>query len=104
MKFTLSWLKDHLETEATVDQIAEALTDLGLEVEEVVDPAAKLETNVPVKHEAQLPLPVHSSPNHIKEEAEAKTCFMDLCGDASALSRALNSVLEVGVPSTHPRM
>ncbi|WGT49050.1 phenylalanine--tRNA ligase subunit beta [Thioclava nitratireducens] len=44
MKFTLSWLKDHLETEATVDQIAEALTDLGLEVEEVVDPAAKLET------------------------------------------------------------
>ena len=35
-------------------------------------PTAKLETNVPVKHEGQLPLPVHSSPNHIKEEAEAK--------------------------------
>ncbi|MBD3805262.1 MAG: phenylalanine--tRNA ligase subunit beta, partial [Thioclava sp.] len=44
MKFTLSWLKDHLETDATVDQIAEALTDLGLEVEEVVNPASKLET------------------------------------------------------------
>ena len=42
MKFTLSWLKDHLDTTATVEQIAETLTDLGLEVEEVTDPAAKL--------------------------------------------------------------
>ncbi|WP_415183334.1 phenylalanine--tRNA ligase subunit beta [Phaeovulum sp.] len=42
MKFTLSWLKDHLETEATLDQITYALTDLGLEVEEVVNPAARL--------------------------------------------------------------
>ena len=33
-----------LETDATVDQIAEALTDLGLEVEEVVNPADKLKT------------------------------------------------------------
>jgi phenylalanyl-tRNA synthetase beta chain len=42
MKFTLSWLKDHLETDATLDQITEALTDLGLEVEEVIDPAQTL--------------------------------------------------------------
>ena len=42
MKFTLSWLKDYLETDASLDEIAEALTDLGLEVEELVDPAATL--------------------------------------------------------------
>jgi phenylalanyl-tRNA synthetase beta chain len=42
MKFTLSWLKDHLDTTASVDEIAEALTDLGLEVEEIVNPAARL--------------------------------------------------------------
>ena len=42
MKFTLSWLKHHLETDASVDQIAEALNDLGLEVEGVENPAAKL--------------------------------------------------------------
>ena len=30
MKFTLSWLKEHLDTTANVDEIAEALTDLGL--------------------------------------------------------------------------
>ncbi|MEO1492714.1 MAG: phenylalanine--tRNA ligase subunit beta [Pseudomonadota bacterium] len=42
MKFTLSWLKEHLETEASLDEITEALTDLGLEVEGVEDPAARL--------------------------------------------------------------
>lgn len=42
MKFTLSWLKDHLETTASLDEILYALTDLGLEVEGVVNPVAKL--------------------------------------------------------------
>ena len=42
MKFTLSWLKDHLETEASVEDICETLTDLGLEVEGVEDRGAKL--------------------------------------------------------------
>ena len=42
MKFTMSWLKDHLETTASVDQIVAAMTMAGLEVEGVEDPAAKL--------------------------------------------------------------
>jgi phenylalanyl-tRNA synthetase beta chain len=42
MKFTLSWLKDHLETTATIAEVAEAMTMAGLEVEYVTDPAAKL--------------------------------------------------------------
>ena len=42
MKFTLSWLKDHLETDATPPQLAATLTAIGLEVEGVIDPAAKL--------------------------------------------------------------
>ena len=42
MKFTLSWLHDHLETDAGLDEIVEALTDLGLEVEEVTNPAERL--------------------------------------------------------------
>lgn len=43
MKFTLSWLKEHLDTTASLDAITEALTDLGLEVEGVTDPAGKLQ-------------------------------------------------------------
>src|SRR5215472_14619744 len=42
MKFTLSWLKTHLDTEASVAEVAEAMTMAGLEVEQVEDPAAKL--------------------------------------------------------------
>ena len=42
MKFTLSWLKDHLDTTASLDEIVAALTNIGLEVEGVTDPAAKL--------------------------------------------------------------
>ena len=42
MKFTLSWLKQHLDTTASVDEITYALTDLGLEVEGVEDRGAKL--------------------------------------------------------------
>jgi phenylalanyl-tRNA synthetase beta chain len=42
MKFTLSWLKEHLATDATVDHVVDAMTMAGLEVEHVENPAAKL--------------------------------------------------------------
>ncbi len=42
MKFTLSWLKDHLETTATLDEIVSAMTMAGLEVESVENPAERL--------------------------------------------------------------
>ena len=42
MKFTLSWLKDHLDTTASVQQIVDAMTMAGLEVEDVHDPAEAL--------------------------------------------------------------
>ncbi len=42
MKFTFSWLKDHLDTEATLDEVCEALTMLGLEVDGVEDRARDL--------------------------------------------------------------
>jgi phenylalanyl-tRNA synthetase beta chain len=42
MKFTLSWLKDHLDTTTTATEIAEKLTDIGLEVESVEDAGARL--------------------------------------------------------------
>ena len=42
MKFTLSWLKHHLETDASIAEIEYALTDLGLEVEGIENPAEGL--------------------------------------------------------------
>ena len=42
MKFTLSWLKDHLETNASVEEIAEKLTAIGLEIEDISNPGDAL--------------------------------------------------------------
>jgi phenylalanyl-tRNA synthetase beta chain len=41
VKFTLSWLKDHLDTDASLAEVVEKLTMIGLEVEHVDDPAEK---------------------------------------------------------------
>lgn len=43
MKFTFSWLKQFLDTSASVTEIAESLTAIGLEVEEIIDKAADLQ-------------------------------------------------------------
>ncbi len=42
MKFTLSWLKEHLDTTATLSEIKAKLDQIGLEVESIDDPSAKL--------------------------------------------------------------
>ncbi len=42
MKFTLSWLKSHLQTDASLDQITDTLTQIGLELEEITDPGSSL--------------------------------------------------------------
>src|SRR5271166_5405877 len=41
MKFTLSWLLDHLDTSASLAEIVDTLTRVGLEVESVEDPSRK---------------------------------------------------------------
>jgi phenylalanyl-tRNA synthetase beta chain len=43
MKFTLSWLKEHLDTDAPLERLIDTLTAIGLEVEGVDNPAAKLD-------------------------------------------------------------
>ncbi|MGX6960021.1 MAG: phenylalanine--tRNA ligase subunit beta [Rickettsia endosymbiont of Pentastiridius leporinus] len=43
MKFTLSWLQQFLNTLTSVTEIAESLTAIGLEVEEVIDKSAELQ-------------------------------------------------------------
>jgi phenylalanyl-tRNA synthetase beta chain len=43
MKFTLSWLEEHLDTTATLAELRDGLTGLGLEVEAITNPAETLE-------------------------------------------------------------
>ncbi|MDR2777576.1 MAG: phenylalanine--tRNA ligase subunit beta [Rickettsiales bacterium] len=42
MKFTLSWLKEYLETVASLDEICDTLNRIGLEVEDVIDRSREL--------------------------------------------------------------
>ena len=42
MKFSLSWLKTHLHTEASIETLSDALTALGLEVESIDHPGEAL--------------------------------------------------------------
>ena len=42
MKFTLSWLKDHLDTDEPIEKLADRLTMIGLEVEHIEDRAKLL--------------------------------------------------------------
>jgi phenylalanyl-tRNA synthetase beta chain len=42
MKFSLNWLKVHLETDATIEQVADCLNRIGLEVEGIENPAEAL--------------------------------------------------------------
>ena len=46
MKFTLNWLKDHLDTSKNLDTIAETLTNIGLEIENVEAEHSK-QSNIP---------------------------------------------------------
>ncbi|MEC7831054.1 MAG: hypothetical protein VX812_04735, partial [Pseudomonadota bacterium] len=49
MKFTFSWLKDYLETNMTLNEVASDLTEIGLEVEEITNPKEDLKDFVIAK-------------------------------------------------------
>jgi len=74
MKFTLSWLKDHLETDAPIDAITDQLTALGLELEELHDPAAAFKPFVVGE--------VVSCEQH-PDADRLRVCIVDTGGDAT---------------------
>ena len=73
MKFTLSWLKDHLDTSAPLAEIVETLTRVGLEVESVEDPSAKYKGFVVARVIEAKPHP---------NADRLKVCLVDAGGEA----------------------
>lgn len=57
MKFTLNWLKDHLETNATLEVISQQLTAIGLEVESITNHAETLKDFVVAEIQEAVPHP-----------------------------------------------
>lgn len=72
MKFTLSWLKEHLDTTANAEEIAAKLTSIGLEVEAIEDAGARLKGLV-VGH-------VLSAEKHPNAD-KLKLCMVDIGSD-----------------------
>ncbi|MGV3492052.1 MAG: phenylalanine--tRNA ligase subunit beta [Devosia sp.] len=84
MKFTLDWLKEHLDTTASIDEISKALTMVGLEVEEIVDPAEKLRPFVTVLIVEAKPHPNSDHLNVCKVDAGTGTLIDVVCGAPNA--------------------
>ena len=108
MKFTLSWLKEHLDTNASVAEIAETLTKIGLEVEEVYNPADQLKGFVTARVES---FEMHPDSDHLhvltvndgKEKLQvvcgAPNCRNNMTGifaPVGTLIPAFGEVLKVG--------
>jgi phenylalanyl-tRNA synthetase beta chain len=74
MKFTLSWLKEHLDTDEPVEKLADKLTMIGLEVEHIEDKAKALKPFTIAK--------VISAEQHPNAD-RLRVCMVDTGGDAA---------------------
>jgi phenylalanyl-tRNA synthetase beta chain len=85
MKFTLSWLKEYLETSATLEEICTKLTSIGLEVESIEDKAKIL---APFAVAKILEAKPHENSTKLKicqvAVAESPTPLQIICGAANA--------------------
>ncbi|WP_347938739.1 phenylalanine--tRNA ligase subunit beta [Rickettsia oklahomensis] len=96
MKFTLSWLKQFLDTSVSVAEIAEALTAIGLEVEEVIDKAVELQ-KFEVAH--IINVKPHPSANKLKLcNVETKNGVLQIvCGASNARAGIKVVLANIGI-------
>ncbi len=97
MKFTLSWLKDYLETDAALDVIGETLTQIGLEVEEISNPADALRDFVIVDVMSAEPHP-DADKLRVCQVTDGTTTSQIVCGAHNARA-GMKAVL--GRPGTY---
>lgn len=91
MKFTYSWLKKYLDTNATVDEMSDTLTKIGIEVEEVINPADSLKDFIIADVKT-----VENHPNsdhlHVLSVWDGKQTLQIVCG-APNVRAGMKSVL-----------
>jgi phenylalanyl-tRNA synthetase beta chain len=84
MKFTLSWLKEHLETEADLATIVDTLTKVGLEVEGVENPAERLAPFVVAEILTAAPHPQADKLQVLTVDAGTGEAIQVVCGAPNA--------------------
>lgn len=95
MRFTLSWLKDYLDTNATVDEISAKLTDIGLEIEEIIDPMAAIANLKVVSVDECVDHP-NSDHLHILKVNTGKEVLQIVCGAPNARAGMKGILARVG--------
>lgn len=95
MKFTLSWLKEHLDTDASVEKIAETLTQIGLEVEEVINPFDNMEGFVTAKVEEVEDHP-DSDHLHVLKVNDGNQILQIVCGAPNVKKGMVGILAHVG--------
>lgn len=96
MKFTLSWLKEHLDTTASVKEIEETLTKIGLEVEEVINPAEALQGFVTAEI-AECSMHPDSDHLHLLTVSDGSKNYQVVCGAPNAKKGLKGIFSPVGV-------
>ncbi len=83
MKFTLRWLKDYLETDASLHEISTRLTAIGLEVESLTDPSEKLKDFIVAEIKTAQPHP-NASKLQVCSVFDGKDTRQIVCGALNA--------------------
>ncbi len=96
MRFTLSWLKEHLETEASLAEIADKLTMIGLEIEEVVDRSRGLEAFVAARVLEAKPHP-NADRLRVCKVDDGSQVFDVVCGAPNARSGMIGVFATAGM-------
>lgn len=84
MKFTLSWLKEHLDTDVEVGEVVRTLTAIGLEVEGVENPAEKLAPFVVAEVLTAAPHPQADKLQVLTVDAGSGEAIQVVCGAPNA--------------------
>ena len=96
MKLTLSWLKEHLDTTADLKTIVETLTKIGLEVEEVYNPAEALKGFITARAE-NVRMHPDSDHLHLLEANTGKEKLQVVCGAPNMKEGLIGIFAPVGV-------
>ena len=96
MKFTYSWLKKYLDTTATVKEVSDTLTKIGIEVEEIINPADALKDFIiaDIKTVANHP---NSDHLHILSVWTGKETLQVVCGAPNVYAGMKSVLAQVGV-------
>lgn len=95
MKFTLSWLKEHLDTTADLDTIVNTLTKIGLEVEEVENPLAGLKGFITARAE-NVRMHPDSDHLHLLDVNTGSEKLQVVCGAPNVKERMVGIFAPVG--------